>query len=126
MPQVDHVTFLPQIFWLVVLFIFFYVTILRDVLLSVNSVLKSRLNMTLSNNQKENLFSDESIQTFVLSSNFFFSTFNLTKTFLFSKVFHVKSWLNLKYSTNHVISAAEKQINLKYSLNCQKSLLENI
>ena len=126
MPQVDHVTFLPQIFWLVVLFIFFYVTILRDVLLSVNSVLKSRLNMTFSNNQKENLFSDESIQTFVLSSKFFFSTFNLTKTFLLDKVFHVKSWLNLKYSTNNVINATEKQIDLKYSLNCQKSLLENI
>ena len=126
MPQVDHVTFLPQIFWLVVLFIFFYVTILRDVLLSVNSVLKSRLNMTVSNNQKENLFSDESIQTFVLSSKFFYSTFNLTKTFLLDKVFYVKSWLNLKYNTNNVIRATEKQIDLKYSLNCQKSLLENI
>ena len=55
MPQVDKVTFLPQVFWLVVLFLVFYVTILRDVLSSVNAVLKIRLKNIEVNQLNKNL-----------------------------------------------------------------------
>ena len=126
MPQVDHVTFLPQIFWLVVLFIFFYVTILRDVLLSVNNVLKVRLKNIEFNKTNKGLLNEENLNAFTSYSNYFFKVFHFTKTLFDKKLVYIENWLNLKYKNKNVHQITEKQIIVKNSFNTQKYLLENL
>ena len=42
MPQLDTMTFLSQIFWLVIIFGFFYLTVLNNILPSISRILKTR------------------------------------------------------------------------------------
>ena len=49
MPQLDTVTFLSQLFWLVIIFGAFYLIVLTEILPSFSRVLKSRLKKLKSN-----------------------------------------------------------------------------
>ena len=42
MPQLDTITFLSQLFWLIIIFGFFYLTVLNNILPSISRILKTR------------------------------------------------------------------------------------
>lgn len=63
MPQLDTVTFLSQIFWLVIIFGAFYLTVLTDILPSFSRVLKSRLKKLKSNKDAMYSLGDEKGET---------------------------------------------------------------
>ena len=63
MPQLDTVTFLSQIFWLVIIFGTFYLTVLTDILPSFSRVLKSRLKKLKSNKDAMYSLGDEKGET---------------------------------------------------------------
>ena len=52
MPQIDSVTFLSQLFWLVVIFFLFYSFILSDVLPSLSRILKVRAKKLTSDSHR--------------------------------------------------------------------------
>ena len=59
MPQLDTVTFLSQLFWLVIIFGAFYLIVLTDILPSFSRVLKSRLKKLKSNENAMYSLGDE-------------------------------------------------------------------
>jgi hypothetical protein len=63
MPQLDTVTFLSQLFWLVIIFGAFYLTVLTDILPSFSRVLKSRLKKLKSNENAMYSLGDEKGET---------------------------------------------------------------
>ena len=63
MPQLDTVTFLSQLFWLVIIFGAFYLTVLTDILPSFSRVLKSRLKKLKSNKDAMYSLGDEKGET---------------------------------------------------------------
>jgi hypothetical protein len=63
MPQLDTVTFLSQLFWLVVIFGTFYLIVLTDILPSFSRVLKSRLKKLKSNENAMYSLGDEKGET---------------------------------------------------------------
>ena len=63
MPQLDTVTFLSQLFWLVVIFGTFYLIVLTDILPSFSRVLKSRLKKLKSNKDAMYSLGDEKGET---------------------------------------------------------------
>ena len=63
MPQLDTVTFLSQLFWLVIIFGTFYLTVLTDILPSFSRVLKSRLKKLKSNKDAIYSLGDEKGET---------------------------------------------------------------
>ena len=63
MPQLDTVTFLYQLFWLVIIFGAFYLTVLTDILPSFSRVLKSRLKKLKSNENAMYSLGDEKGET---------------------------------------------------------------
>jgi hypothetical protein len=62
-PQLDTVTFLSQLFWLVIIFGAFYLTVLTDILPSFSRVLKSRLKKLKSNKDAMYSLGDEKGET---------------------------------------------------------------
>ena len=62
MPQLDTVTFLSQLFWLVIIFGAFYLTVLTDILPSFSRVLKSRLKKLKSNKDAMYSLGDEKVK----------------------------------------------------------------
>ena len=63
MPQLDTVTFLSQLFWLVIIFGAFYLIVLTDILPSFSRVLKSRLKKLKSNENAMYSLGDEKGET---------------------------------------------------------------
>ena len=63
MPQLDTVTFLSQLFWLVIIFGAFYLIVLTDILPSFSRVLKSRLKKLKSNKDAMYSLGDEKGET---------------------------------------------------------------
>ena len=63
MPQLDTVTFLSQLFWLVIIFGTFYLIVLTDILPSFSRVLKSRLKKLKSNKDAMYSLGDEKGET---------------------------------------------------------------
>ena len=126
MPQVDKVTFLPQVFWLVVLFLVFYVTILRDVLYSVNAVLKIRLKNIEVNQLNKNLLGAENLNVFTVYSNYFSQIFSFTKNLYLQKLNYIENWLNLKYKFENISKITVAQIEVKTSLKNQKYVLTSL
>jgi len=63
MPQLDTVTFLSQLFWLVVIFGTSYLIVLTDILPSFSRVLKSRLKKLKSNENAMYSLGDEKGET---------------------------------------------------------------
>lgn len=126
MPQVDKVTFLPQVFWLVVLFLVFYVTILRDVLYSVNAVLKIRLKNIEVNQLNKNLLGAENLNVFTAYSNYFVQVFAFTKNLYLQKLTYIENWLNLKYKFENISKITVAQIEVKNSLKNQKYVLTTL
>jgi len=63
MPQLDTVTFLSQLFWLVIIFGAFYLMVLTDILPSFSRVLKSRLKKLKSNENAMYSLGDEKGET---------------------------------------------------------------
>jgi hypothetical protein len=126
MPQVDKVTFLPQVFWLVVLFLVFYVTILRDVLSSVNAVLKIRLKNIEVNQLNKNLLGAENVTVFTAYSNYFAKIFELTKGLYIQKLNYIENWLNLKYTFDNISKITSTQIEVKNSIKNQKYVLTTL
>lgn len=59
MPQLDKVTFLSQVFWLIVIFVSFYLISLRYLLPTVGKILKVRKNKIESNNKQLTSFKEE-------------------------------------------------------------------
>jgi hypothetical protein len=126
MPQVDKVTFLPQVFWLVVLFLVFYVTILRDVLYSINAVLRVRFKNIEVNQSNKNLLGTENLNIFIIYSNFFINIFEYTKNLYSQKLTHIENWLSIKYSFDNILNITKTQIDLKNSFKNQKYILTTL
>ena len=59
MPQLDKVTFLSQVFWLIVIFVSFYLISLRYLLPTVGKILKVRKNKIEWNNKQLTSFKEE-------------------------------------------------------------------
>lgn len=59
MPQLDKITFLSQVFWLIVIFVSFYLISLRYLLPTISKILKVRQNKIESNNKQLTNFKEE-------------------------------------------------------------------
>lgn len=59
MPQLDHVTYFSQSFWLTVFFLSFYVVLVKTLLPKVSTILKLRKRLTDPKNQAEGSSSKE-------------------------------------------------------------------
>ncbi len=59
MPQLDKITFLSQVFWLIVIFVSFYLISLRYLLPTISQILKVRQNKIESNNKQLTNFKEE-------------------------------------------------------------------
>ena len=63
MPQLDTITFLSQIFWLIIIFGFFYLTILNNILPSISRILKTRKKKLKHNKNAMYSLGDEKGET---------------------------------------------------------------
>jgi hypothetical protein len=63
MPQFDSVTFLPQIFWLTIVFVFFYMTVIRNFLPGLTRIVKLRKKRLEAAQQTGTAFAEESNET---------------------------------------------------------------
>lgn len=63
MPQFDSVTFLPQIFWLTLIFFAFYMVVIRNFLPGLTRIVKIRKKRLEATQQTGSAFADESNST---------------------------------------------------------------
>jgi len=123
MPQVDLVTFFPQVFWLSILFLFFYIFILREVLYSINGILKIRLKNIEYNLSNKNLLQNEFLQIYINYSNYCIQLFTKINFLYKNKFNYISTWLISKYSLENILDIFLLQIITKNEVKNQKYIL---
>ena len=63
MPQLDSVTFLPQIFWLTIIFYTFYMIVIRNFLPGLTRIIKIRKKRLEAAQKTSSEFSEETMMT---------------------------------------------------------------
>ena len=63
MPQLDSVTFLPQIFWLTIIFYIFYMVVMRNFLPGLTRIIKIRKKRLEAAQKTSSEFSEETVMT---------------------------------------------------------------
>jgi hypothetical protein len=114
MPQFDTVTFLPQIFWLTVVFYIFYMTVIRDFLPGLTRIVKIRKKRLDAAQKTSSEFLEETLSTTNNYENLLVKSTDNFRTVLNNTVQEGDSWVNSSVSTLEHTNLAE--LNKDYIL----------
>lgn len=114
MPQFDTVTFLPQIFWLTVVFYIFYMTVIRDFLPGLTRIVKIRKKRLEAAQKTSSEFLEETLSTTNNYENLLVKSTDSFRTVLNNTVQEGDSWVNSSVSTLEHTNLAE--LNKDYIL----------
>jgi hypothetical protein len=114
MPQFDTVTFLPQIFWLTVVFYIFYMTVIRDFLPGLTRIVKIRKKRLEAAQKTSSEFLEETLSTTNNYENLLVKSTDNFRTVLNNTVQEGDSWVNSSVSTLEHTNLAE--LNKDYIL----------
>jgi hypothetical protein len=114
MPQFDTVTFLPQIFWLTVVFYIFYMTVIRDFLPGLTRIVKIRKKRLDAAQKTSSEFLEETLSTTNNYENLLVKSTDNFRTVLNNTVQEGDSWVNSSVNTLEHTNLAE--LNKDYIL----------
>jgi len=114
MPQLDSVTFLPQIFWLTIIFYIFYVVVIRDFLPGLTRIIKIRKKRLEAAQKTSSEFTEETIKTTNDYENLIVTSVDDFKQVLNTTSQEGSEWLTL--STSSVEHKNLSQLNKDYIL----------
>jgi hypothetical protein len=114
MPQFDTVTFLPQIFWLTVVFYIFYMTVIRDFLPGLTRIVKIRKKRLEAAQKTSSEFLEETLSTTNNYENLLVKSTDNFRTVLNNTVQEGDSWVNSSVNTLEHTNLAE--LNKDYIL----------
>ena len=94
MPQLDSVTYFSQVFWVLLVFIFFYIFVLKQLLPLLARSLKVRLKKTDINKFSVNVYKNEILNTQKSFDILFINSWNVFSLLSVSSNISSSKWVN--------------------------------
>lgn len=114
MPQLDTYMYFSQVFWLLVIYSFFYILVLQNILPEVARVLKLRRKRMSS--ESSNTLSEEHKEVMTTTSGVLETSLKDSTTFL----------TNVRVSSSEWLEASLKEANEKTLLDLNKGYLKSV
>ena len=115
MPQFDKITFFNQIFWLILIFLSFYLILLKNFLPKISSVLKARSKKLLKSNSLATQLKEEELSVLQDTSSVFTGAASLCRSNLLKGVGKSNDWL---VSSNQSLTTSDLKNTQTEYLKC--------